>query len=125
MHACWQTKHLETIPVIALRSFLRTKVKCHIAHFGKHSVVTRGHIISFEVSKKRKQLLHLVEIELPTLEQASRVSLEDDKKILNLKYKYNQILSQTINKLLLKAKKKHFELGDKPQRLLSGKVLRR
>lgn len=86
-------------------------------------VVMRGHIISFEASKKRKQRLRLVEIEnaLPTLEQAYRVSLsqEDYKKILNLKYEYNQILSETINKLLLKVKQKHFELGDKPERLLS------
>lgn len=64
----------------------------------------------------------MVEIEnvLPTFEQAYRVSLfqEDYVKILNLKYEYNQILSESINKRLLKVKQKPFKLGDKPERLL-------
>lgn len=74
-------------------------------------VVMRGHIISFEASKKREQHRRLVEIEnaLPTLEQTYQGSLsqEDYNRILNLKYEYNKILSGTISNLLLKVKQNH------------------
>uniref|UniRef100_A0A8P4GBE9 Endonuclease/exonuclease/phosphatase domain-containing protein n=1 Tax=Dicentrarchus labrax TaxID=13489 RepID=A0A8P4GBE9_DICLA len=89
-------------------------------------VAMRGHIISFEASKKREQRRRLVEIEnaLPTPEQSYRDSLsqEDYDKILKLKYEYNHILSGTIGKLLLKIKQQHFELGDKPERLLARQL---
>lgn len=89
-------------------------------------VVMRGHIISFEASKKKEQRRRLSEIEnaLPILEQSYRGSLsqEDYNKILNLKYEYNRILSGTVGKLLLKVKQKHFELGDKPERLLARQL---
>lgn len=85
----------------------------------------RGHIISFEDSKKRERRCCLVEIEsaLPPLENSSgSLSLKDYNRILTLKYEYNKIFSGTISNLLLKVKQNHFERGDKPERLLARQL---
>ena len=80
----------------------------------------------FEASKKKEQRRCLIDIEnaLAALEHSYRDSLsqEDYNKILKFKYEYNHILSGTIGKLLLKIKQKHFELGDKPERLLARQL---
>lgn len=89
-------------------------------------VVMRGHIISFESSKKRalNSRLRKIEETLPVLEQAYRVSLSksDYNKILKLKYEYNSILNGQIGNLLLKLKQNNFELGDKPGKLLARQL---
>lgn len=86
-------------------------------------VVMQGHIKSFEASKKKEQCKRLEEIKnvLPGNEESSRNSMSqvDYNKILNLKSGYNNILSGKVNNLLLKLKQKHFELGDKPEKLLA------
>lgn len=89
-------------------------------------VVMPGCIISFEASKKREQRRRLVEIEktLLHIEQNYRSSLlqEDFNKILNLKNEFNRILSGNVSKLLLKLRQRHFEIGDKPERLLARQL---
>ena len=83
----------------------------------------RGYIISFETSKKKAKSKRLKEIEheMIHLEQIYKTSLQqsDYKKILKLKSEYNSALGGEISSLLLKMRQKHFELSDKPQKLLS------
>lgn len=43
-------------------------------------------------------------------------------KILKLKYEYNTITSKRVSSLQLKLKQKHFELGDKPEKLLASQL---
>lgn len=78
------------------------------------------------LQKKRELNTRLTEIEnlLPALEEAYRSSLlqSDYNKILKLKYEYNTIHSKRVNSLLLKLKQKHFELGDKPEKLLAAQL---
>lgn len=61
---------------------------------------------------------------LPVLEETYRSSLlqTDYNKILRLKYEYNTILNKRVSNLLLKLKQKHFELGDKPEKLLASQL---
>lgn len=42
--------------------------------------------------------------------------------IRSLKYEYNKIMSDQVNKMLLKIKQKHFEIGDKPDQLLARQL---
>lgn len=87
-------------------------------------VVIRGHIISFESSKKRELNRCLTEIEktLPVLGEMYRSSLlqSDYNKILKFKYEYNTILGKCVSSLLLKLRQKHFELGNQPEKLLAN-----
>lgn len=61
---------------------------------------------------------------LPALEESykSSFSQSDYNKLLKLKYEYNIILSKRVNRLLLKLKQKHFELGNKPEKLLANQL---
>lgn len=44
------------------------------------------------------------------------------KRILSLKYEYNNILSAKISKAFLYTKQKYFELGDKPHKMLARQL---
>ncbi len=58
---------------------------------------------------------------LTRLEDAYRDSTDlDVKEITALKLEYNSILSNQVSNMLLKVKQKQFELGDKPDKLLSA-----
>lgn len=46
----------------------------------------------------------------------------DYNNILKLKYEYNSILGEQIGNTLLKLKPRHFELGDKPQKVLARQL---
>lgn len=89
-------------------------------------VVIRGHIISFESSlkKERRKRLSEIEIELSQLELVYRTSSSPStlQNILKLKYEYNTILSNQICDQLFKIRQKHFELGDKPHKLLAQQL---
>lgn len=89
-------------------------------------VVIRGHIISFETAKRREKRKRLLEIEgqLSQLEATYRSSSDSSilQNILKLKYEYNTILSDQVRDQLFKLRQKHFELGDKPQKLLSRQL---
>lgn len=50
---------------------------------------------------------------------ATKPSLELHKKILNLRYQYNQIISEKFSRTLMFMKQKKFEFGDMPYKLLS------
>lgn len=50
------------------------------------------------------------------------MSQADYNKILKLKYEYNSILYKQVEKCLLKAKPKRFELADKPNQILSRQL---
>lgn len=88
--------------------------------------VIRGDIISYESAIKKEREKRLLEIRntLPTYEVAYRASMssEDYNKIVKLKYEYNCILGSQTNRLLLKLRQKHFELGEKPAGLLSRQL---
>lgn len=89
-------------------------------------VVARGNIIAYEASRKKEKRRRLAEIEalLPAMEQAYRLSKSqsDLNAMLKLKYEYNNILSEQVSNMLLKIKRKQFEMGDKPERLLSRQL---
>ena len=87
--------------------------------------VIRGHIISFENSR-RKEKKRLLEIEkdLTQLETAYKSSANSVtlQNILKLRYEYNDMLSAQVQDQLFKLKQKQFELGDKPQKLLAQQL---
>ena len=89
-------------------------------------VYIRGQIIAYEATLKRSRRgrLDVIERELLAAEQAYKTSLlqTDYNNILKLKYEYNSILGEQVGKTLLKLKHRHFELGDKPQRLLARQL---
>ena len=89
-------------------------------------VVIRGHIISFESSLKKEGLKRPSEIEteLSQLELAYRTSPSPStlQNIFKLKYEYNTILSSQVCDQLFKIRQKHFELGDKPHKLLAQQL---
>ena len=89
-------------------------------------VVIRGHIISFESSlkKERRKRLSDIETELSQLELAYRTSSCPSilQNILKLEYEYNTILSSQVGDQLFKITQKHFELGDKPHKLLAQQL---
>ena len=88
--------------------------------------VLRGKIISYEASKKKERRKRLEEIEvlLSEAEKAytSSFSTDDLYSIMKLKYEYNGILSDQVNKQILKLKQKQFELNDKPGKLLARQL---
>lgn len=89
-------------------------------------VYIRGQIISYEATlkKTKRGRLEETEKELQTAEQVCRNSLlqSDYNTILKLEYEYNTILGEQVGNLLLKLKRRHFELGDKPQKLLARQL---
>ena len=88
--------------------------------------VIRGHIISFENSRRKEKKKRLLEIEkdLTQLETAYKSSANSVtlQNILKLRYEYNDILSAQVQDQLFKLKQKQFELGDKPQKLLARQL---
>uniref|UniRef100_A0A669EFQ1 Reverse transcriptase domain-containing protein n=1 Tax=Oreochromis niloticus TaxID=8128 RepID=A0A669EFQ1_ORENI len=88
--------------------------------------VLHGKIISFQTFSKRTRLNRLSEIksELSTLEEALRQSDTEDisNAILKLKLEYNHILGSQVETNIVKLKQRHFELGDKPHKLLARQL---
>lgn len=88
--------------------------------------VLRGQIISYESRLKKQRVKRLLEIDnsLTRLEDAYWNSAELDvlNEITALKLEYNLILSNQVNNTLFKVKQKQFELGDKPDKLLSRQL---
>lgn len=86
----------------------------------------RGYIISFETYRKREKIKRRKEIEkeITQTEQIHQTSLlqSDYNKILGLKSEYNSLMGSEIQNLLLKTRQKHFELNDKPYKLLSRQL---
>lgn len=52
-------------------------------------------------------------------ENAAHPSTETYKKVLSLRYKYNQLLSDRITRSFIFTQQKYFEFGEKPHRLLA------
>lgn len=52
-------------------------------------------------------------------ENAAHPSTETYKKVLSLRYKYNQLLSDRITRSFIFTQKKYFEFGEKPHKLLA------
>lgn len=87
-------------------------------------VVIRGHVISYQSSIKKKNRLRSlsdIKTKLAALEDSYRNSKSDDtlKAILKLKYEYNHSLGEQVSNYIRKLKQKHFELGDKADKLLA------
>ena len=89
-------------------------------------VVLRGHIISYQSSTKKSRLrrLAVIEAELAASEDTHRNTNNDDSlsAILKIKYEYNQMLGKKVGSYIHKLKQKHFELGDKPDKLLARQL---
>ncbi|MGL4338286.1 MAG: hypothetical protein ACRCST_15485 [Turicibacter sp.] len=89
-------------------------------------VVMRGHIIGYESTVKKLRQKCLVEIDahFSQLEKLYRDTTDSCvlKEIMLLKHEYNKIMSDQVNKMLLKIKQKHFEIGDKPDKLLARQL---
>uniref|UniRef100_A0A3B1J7U7 Reverse transcriptase domain-containing protein n=1 Tax=Astyanax mexicanus TaxID=7994 RepID=A0A3B1J7U7_ASTMX len=88
--------------------------------------VTRGHILAFEATKKKELNKRLTELEniIITLEKTNALSPSTEvyNQILQYKFEYNNILNQRVENLLLKLKRKYFELGEKPEGLLARQL---
>ena len=88
--------------------------------------VVRGDIISFQIRKKKEEKRRLVEIERLITEFETDYKLKLDpitlKKIISLKTEYNSILSKKTVTILNQVKQKHFELTDKPHKLLARQL---
>lgn len=89
-------------------------------------VVLRGHIISFQPSAKsaRMSCLANIEAKLSVLEESYCVDNSGDtlNEMLSIKYGYSGILGEQVGNYIRKLKQKHFELGDKPDRLLTRQL---
>lgn len=83
-------------------------------------VYIRGQVISFEAKKNKVKYGRLKEIERKLEYQDYKKSqLQSDyNNILKLQYEYNSLLGEQVGNMLLKLKQKHFELGEKPHKLL-------
>lgn len=88
--------------------------------------VMRGHIIAYEARLKKVRQKEMSEItaQLTVLESDYRATPSPSKlnDIIKLKSRYNTILSNHVNIMLLKVKQKHFELADKPDKLLARQL---
>lgn len=86
----------------------------------------RGCIISFQAERKRRRRQELTELEKQInkmdRENALHPSIDKHKKILSLRYRYNQILSDCIAKAFLFTQQKYFEFGEKPHKLLARQL---
>lgn len=86
----------------------------------------RGYIISYESLKKREKTTKQKDLqkEIKRIEEMHTNSLakSDYNKILKLKNEYNSIIQEEICDLLIKNKQKHFEISDKPLKLLSRQL---
>lgn len=86
----------------------------------------RGCVISYEAAKKKKNRKRIENFEkhIQQLDRENALSLSVNlhRKIMNLKYEYNQILSSKISTAFLYTKQKHFEFGDKPHKLLARQI---
>lgn len=89
-------------------------------------VVLQGHVISYQSSIKRSRLRRLafIETELESLEDNFRTTNDEDtlSAILKIKCEYNEMLGQQVGNYIRKLKEKHFELGDKPDKLLARQL---
>ena len=88
--------------------------------------VIRGHIIAHEAKIKKDKKKELIDVttQLKLLERDYRLTASPSKlvEITKLKSKYNAILSDQVSLMLLKVKQKHFELADKPDKLLARQL---
>lgn len=86
----------------------------------------RGVVISFESAKRKRNRAKLLELDKQIKdldkENAQTPSNILYKKILSLKYDYNNLLSAKISKAFLYTKQKYFELGDKPHKILARQL---
>lgn len=86
----------------------------------------RGCIISYQAGRKKRKRAKLVELEQQIncldKENAAHPSIKTYKKILSLRFKYNQILSDRIIRGFLHTQQKCFEFGDKPYKLLARQI---
>lgn len=93
---------------------------------GNLKSVLRGDIISYESSLKKQREKRLLEIDnrLTQLENAYRDSTDSDllNEITALKLEFNSILWNQVNNMLLQVKQRQYELGDKPDKLLSRQL---
>lgn len=86
----------------------------------------RGCVISYEVARKKKDSAQCKQLEeqIQKLdrENASNPTPDLHKKITNLKYQLNQLLSKKITSAFLFTKQKYFEFGEKPHKLLAQQL---
>lgn len=88
--------------------------------------VIRGDIISFQIRKNKedKKRLNEIDKQMTELQEIYKTNYCSNtlKKIVTLRSEYNSILAKKIAKQLNKIKQRHFELGEKPHRLLARQL---
>lgn len=86
----------------------------------------RGSIIQYASHKKRMEHLELqaLEKEVTMTENLYKITMSNDNfhKLLQLKYKYNTLLSQKVQFSLFRARQQYFEEGGKPGQLLANYI---
>uniref|UniRef100_A0A3Q1GUH1 exodeoxyribonuclease III n=1 Tax=Acanthochromis polyacanthus TaxID=80966 RepID=A0A3Q1GUH1_9TELE len=90
------------------------------------SAPSPGSILQYASYKKKMKNkdLQILENEVTVAEKAYKMNMSNDNlhQLLQLKYKYNTLLSQKIEFLLLRARQKHFEEGDKAGSMLANYI---
>uniref|UniRef100_H3A5R5 Endonuclease/exonuclease/phosphatase domain-containing protein n=1 Tax=Latimeria chalumnae TaxID=7897 RepID=H3A5R5_LATCH len=88
--------------------------------------VLRGRLISFATNRKRAQQKRTVELEqeIKDKELALKLnfSLESYHALQFLKYKYNKIISQSVEFALFRVRQSYFEAGEKASKLLAYRL---
>ena len=83
----------------------------------------RGCVISFKGKRNKQNKITLLNLEKEIhqldCENAASPSPNLHKKILQLRFKYNQIISQRLSTKFMYVKQKYFEFSDKPHKLLA------
>lgn len=86
----------------------------------------RGCVLSYQGSKNKLYKTKLSDLEKQIhqldIENAINPSLDVYKKILQLRYEYNNIVSAKINRTFHYVKQKYFEFGEKPHKLLARQL---
>lgn len=86
----------------------------------------RGCVISYQGSKNKLYKAKLLDlgkqIHLLDNQNAQNPSLESHKKILQLRYEYNKIVSDKLSKSFIFIKQKYFEFGEKPHKVLARQL---
>lgn len=93
---------------------------------GGFQTYLRGCVISYEASKRKKEITQYKHLEeqIQQLDRQNALNPTPDlyREISNLKYQLNWLLSRKITSAFLFIKQKHFEFGEKPHKLLARQL---
>ena len=117
----------------AFHNYILAKIFCSPTVMGQSLTQFYGNrskwhcgVIPYQSATKRSSLRHLavIEAELVALEDTYCNTNNDDtlSAIRKIKYEYNQMLGEQVRSYIRKLQQKHFELGDKPDKLFARQL---